>query len=353
MHSTDSPFTLTIDWLAFTLPVRVPHDTMLLLGGDWTKSEHGFRGYPSSWMTAGANRGIGKLGIGAPRAPREMHVDLSAGIVASWSSEKVRTVLQWILSHDGHFTRLDCALDDRASSVPLATILHAIKTGQCVTRAELMQRIESGSIHTGTPSGATIYLGSRRSQTLLRIYDKRLERQAKGHEDWQEYGIRWELELKKDRAHVSGQVLSHLEEADWIGFVVGVFRSHVDFRDTNREESDANRCQAPLLDWWLLLTEGFQKARLVVEKEDQTLAQVKLWLSQSIAPMLALCVAQPGGQAWLAQVLVVGKSRWKDKHRRLLATLQPERSVSNNLGNDADIPFQEGERVSQGSPFLP
>ena len=40
------PFTLTIDWLAFTLPSGSVEDTMHILGGDWTKSEVGFRGYP-------------------------------------------------------------------------------------------------------------------------------------------------------------------------------------------------------------------------------------------------------------------------------------------------------------------
>jgi DNA relaxase NicK len=313
-----APFTLTIDWLAFTLPIGVPHDTMHILGGDWTKSEVGFRGYPRSWMTVGMGHGVGKIGTGALRAPREVHVDLSGGIVASWPIEKVRTILQWVLNHDGHFTRLDCALDDRASLVPLFTISDAVDAGQCVTRADRVQRISSGSIHKGTPSGETIYLGSPHSQTLLRIYDKRLERQAKEHEDWQEYGIRWELELKKDRAQKCGQVLSFLEEADWLEFMVGVLRSYVDFRDTSREEADEHRCRALLLDWWLLLTEGFKKARIVVEKEPQTLAQAKLWVSRSVAPTLAMCAEHPDGQAWLAHILMVGKSRWKDRHRRLL-----------------------------------
>lgn len=315
-----APFTLTIDWLAFTLPVGSVQDTMHVLGGDWIKSEVGFRGYPVSWITASASRGVGKLGTGALRAPREVHVDLSAGIVASWPIEKVRTVLQWVSSRDGHFTRLDCALDDRTSRVPLSTIREAVDAGQCVIRADRMQRIASGSIHKGAPSGETIYLGSPHSQTLLRIYDKRLERQAKEQKDWQDYGIRWELELKKDRAQVCGQALSFLEEADWLEFMVGVLRSYVDFRDTSREEEDEHRCRAPLLDWWLLLTEEFKKARLVVEKEPHTLAKVKLWVSRSIAPTLAMCVEHPGGHAWLEHVLVVGKSRLKEKHRRLLNT---------------------------------
>ena len=124
---------------------------------------------------------------------------------------------------DGHLTRLDCALDDRNSCVPLSRIRQAIATGQGVTRADRMQRTSSSSIHKAIPSGETLYLGSPHSQTLLRIYDKRLELQAKEREEWQDYGIRWELELKKDRAQVCGQVLSYLEETDWLEFIVAYF----------------------------------------------------------------------------------------------------------------------------------
>ena len=56
-----------------------------------------------------------------------------------------------------------------------------------------MQRISSRSIHQDTPSGETIYVGSPQSQTLLRVYDKLLESQAKQREDWQDYGIRFDL----------------------------------------------------------------------------------------------------------------------------------------------------------------
>ncbi len=126
--------------------------------------------------------------------------------------------------------------------------------------------------------------------------------------------------MKKDRAQVCGQVLSYLEETDWLEFMVGVLRRYVDFRATTRDEEDECRYRAPLLDWWLLLTDGFKKGRLVVEKEPQTLAKAKLWVSRSVSPTLAMCVEQPGGLAWLEQVLVVGKSRLKEKHRRLLKT---------------------------------
>ena len=50
---------------------------------------------------------------------------------------------------------------------------------------------------------------------------------------------------------------------------MGVLRGYVDFRATTRDEEEEFRYRAPLLDWWLLLTDGFKKGRLVVEKEAQ------------------------------------------------------------------------------------
>ncbi len=47
-----SPFTLTIDWLAFTCLLAPSQDTMEMTQGNWTKSDTGFRGYPDSWITA-------------------------------------------------------------------------------------------------------------------------------------------------------------------------------------------------------------------------------------------------------------------------------------------------------------
>jgi DNA relaxase NicK len=342
-----SPFSLIIDWLSFTIPNVTVKETMAILEGEWSKSQAGFRGYPLSWITVASDRGVGKLGTGAPRFPLEVHVDLSAGIVSAWPTIKVRTVLQWILSHDGHLTRLDCALDDRTCTVQLQTIKGAIENGQCVTRADRMHIIASRSIHKGTPSGETVYLGSPHSQTLLRIYDKRAEQQAKERNGWEAYGIRWELQLKQERAQVCGQVLAYLEETDWLEFIIGVLRSYVDFRDTNREEADEDRYRAPLLGWWQELTDGFRKGRLVIEKDEQSLPKVKRWVKQSVAPMLAvICAQDPDGQAWLEKQIVSAVGRWKPKHRALANSRQ--KKTDRFAGGNA--PSQGGEGVSEDSP---
>ena len=345
------PFTLTIDWLAFTLPSGSVEDTMHILGGDWTKSEVGFRGYPLSWLSAGAGRGVGKLGTGALRAPREVHVDLSAWIVASWPLEKVRTIMQWVLKGEGHLTRLDCALDDRNSSVPLSTIRHASEAGQCVTLADRMQRILSGSIHKGTPSGETLYLGSPHSQTLLRIYDKRLELQFKEREDWQEYGIRWELELKRigprcvDRSSLFWRKPTGLNL--WSGSFgpMSIFEKPFEMRGRVSVSGPAPRLVAAA-------HRRVQERRLVVEKDAQTLPKIKRWVSQRVAPMLAvICAADPGGHAWLENQTVVGKRQWKGTHRGLLKKENPS-SSKQDAGGDAGAPFQGGEGGVVRLPLL-
>jgi phage replication initiation protein len=341
------PFTLTIDWLSFTLPTGTVKATLEVLEGEWIKDKGGFRGYPQCWMTVGSDRGVGKLGTGAERAPLEIHVDLSAGIVSSWPPSKVRAVLQWVRKQHGHLTRIDCALDDRNSTVPLTTIKQAIDAGQCVTRADRLQVIASSSIHKGTPQGETLYVGSPHSQTMLRIYDKRAELQTKGRADWESHGVRWELQLKQDRAQVCGQVLAHIEESDWLEFIIGVLRSYVDFRDTSREELDDDRYRSPLLGWWKELTEDFRKGRLVIEKETQSIPKVKRWVKQSVAPMLAvICAHHPDGQAWLEKQIISAVRRWKTKHRALANSRSTRNNKDSSAGGDAGVPSQGGEGVS-------
>ncbi|MGB4996586.1 MAG: replication initiation factor domain-containing protein, partial [Nitrospira sp.] len=254
----DSGFTLTIDWLAFTVLASNPEETMRVLGGDWSKAKGGFRGYPLSWMRSDGLRGVGKLGTNAPRRPNEIHVDLSGGLASALTLDQIRTLLQWVHKQQGHVTRIDCALDDRAGTVPVRTIREAVAAGQCVTRAAQVRHIVSNLTHgTGATTGETMYFGSPQSQTLLRIYDKRLELQSKGQENWPEYGTRWELELKKDRAEQCARALATLDETDWKELVIGLLRSYVDFRQTSNH-ADEERYRAPMLEWYALLTEGFQ-----------------------------------------------------------------------------------------------
>jgi phage replication initiation protein len=334
----DYGFTLSIDWLAFTVLASGPQETMTVLGGDWSRAKGGFRGYPLSWIRSDGLHGVGKLGTNAPRRPNEIHVDLSGGLVSALTLDQVRVLLKWVHAQQGHVTRIDCALDDRAGTVPVSTIREAVSAGQCVTRAAQVRHIVSNLTHgTGATTGETMYFGSPQSQTLLRIYDKRLELRSKAQENWQEYGTRWELELKKDRADQCARALATLDEADWKEFVIGLLRSYVDFRQIPKDAEDEERYRAPVLEWYALLTEGFQKGRLAQETQVQTLQDVKRWVSDTLTPMLAVICATPGGEEWLLQEIVRGIPRWKDRHRNLLK--QPPTRFHRSAGGHAGSPW--------------
>ena len=318
----DRIFTVILDWLAFTVPQATVDEIGELLGGEWFETPTGFRGYPTCWLTNQGRHGVGKLGTGAPRSSKEIHVDLSAGMVSTWKESKIRTVLAWVFRRGGHITRMDVAVDDRAGLVSIAQVKQAVNAGQAVTRSQKFQVIAGSSLRDGTSTGDTLYFGSRESQTMLRVYDKRLELEQKGRFEAKDYGVRWELELKQDRAQACAKALLTLPPEDWREFLVGVLRSYVDFRETSRDAKPWEKYRAALLPWWQALTEGFKRCRLVVEKVQQTLDEVCQWLGQSISAMLALAYFHRGEQ-FLQQLIYTGSKKWKARH---LAMLHEERS---------------------------
>jgi phage replication initiation protein len=176
-------------------------------------------------------------------------VDLSGGLASALTLDQIRTLLKWVHKQQGHVTRIDCALDDRAGTVPVSTIREAVSAGQCVTRAAQVRHIVSNLTHgTGATTGETMYFGSPQSQTLLRIYDKRLELQSKGQENWQDYGTRWELELKKDRAEQCAKSIGNVRRSrlegvgDRLAPVLCGFPA-----DFPKDAEDEERYRAPML----------------------------------------------------------------------------------------------------------
>ena len=147
----DRIFTETLDWLAFTVPQATVDEIGPVVGGEWFETTTGFRGYPTCWLTNQGRHGVGKLGTGAPRNAKEVHVDLSAGIVSTWDEAKIRSVLTWVFARGGHITRMDVALDDRAAGVSIAQIKQAVDAGQAVTRSQKFQVLPGPRCATARP----------------------------------------------------------------------------------------------------------------------------------------------------------------------------------------------------------
>ncbi len=308
-----------VDWLAFTVTDSFSVQQVIeWLGFDFMqfsqaprgamgyKSMYRLDGHPVSVLFDGAdNMGIhvnisgSAVGccVAAYRRKLQQMDDLPEG-----SEDVDMAALRRFLSdimEIGHITRLDLAVDDKGD-------------GQYFTCTELEKYLQNGNVvskfrkwHTdidyrmgGGIIGYTIYLGSRKSDCFLRIYDKRLEQEAKRQkqeekcpeiphddamsvppqEEKSEPWTRWEFELKDERAAAAARMLVAGGEIGTV--VVGVLANY--FRII--EFTDENRSRCAVLPKWAAFIDGVESIRLYVPEEPKNLDDKLEWIDKQVLP---------------------------------------------------------------------
>jgi len=94
-------------------------------------------------------------------------------------------ILSWSLDKGAVIKRLDAALDVKESGLKVGTFAGYVEKGRFLSRAKSGRRVYELTGH-----GDTVYLGSRSSLRMLRVYDKAAEQRLEI--DW----LRFELESK-------------------------------------------------------------------------------------------------------------------------------------------------------------
>jgi phage replication initiation protein len=309
-------FEVSIDWLRFTIPSIDVKDVLARFLGTFRESTVSRNGYTKAFFLENGDKGQLAVFTGK-KGSREVHVDISGKVVGGWDYEYIQELCKFVRDKAGHFGRIDVAFDDKVSSVTLETVEAAVRSGQAVKRSKKWRKVEECDEENQT-TGLCLYFGSRQSDTFARTYDKAAEQRSAGatvEGKWH----RWELEIKNGRAHSFGLTLACITAEQFKEFSVGVLRSAIDFRDTNYSEEPWQRCTAKPLPWWAELTEGFKKARIVVQKLQKKIEDVKQWAAQSLAPILAVLAASPdAGDEWIRKMIVTGPDRWKQRHYDLL-----------------------------------
>jgi hypothetical protein len=203
-------------------------------------------------------------------------------------------------------TRLDVAWDVPREVVTPAQVRDAFLVGDVVSRihrAEVEGRpgeIAGWSEHRNG-EGHTVYLGSRSSGRMLRVYDRRGP-------------TRVELEVKGDRAALLwGWLLEHAE-ADWSAAAMSHLRDFVDFRVQDSTE----QCRRTLLPWWAGIVAGADRKALPISRKPVSLDGLGRWARHSLAAVLAVLEATEG-PGYLVDLTLHGRSRWTRRHRGLLA----------------------------------
>ena len=331
---------ISIDWLSWTLSEPCSVDDALSMMGysmaDFQLLPTGLKGYLSQLRHNVFPISIqydGREGMG-------IHVDVSGSAITDMMTHFYRSRLaptpfhasayetdsfEFTVLHDvlaqikarGHITRLDLAIDDYGESYYSMRELHNIfSERQFVSKFRNWKELVK---YRGRDvAGHTIYLGSRSSDIMLRIYDKQLETMEKalacGTAPDTTPWVRWELELKKDRAVqaadliISGKTVAHV--------AVGILSNYL--RIIDLDNSRSSRCTVS--EKWTRFIDGISKLHLYRQEPAKTLDDMKHWLERQVAPTLATVTLSSGGSIdYIYSLLKLGSCRLRNHQVEIIS----------------------------------
>lgn len=328
----NTDLTVSVDWLAFTVtdPAYDVRSVMEFLGFDvsfFHDTGHGAMGYKSLHK-------LGDYAVSVLSDGREdmgIHVSIGGSAVshvlqsfwqsqfcfkqpfsddlgADWDSVSdgaLRSFLRSVLEI-GRFTRIDLALDDRKVHFTPDNLRQYVHNNQIVSKFRRGRRVEEFEIATDKRTGDTFYLGSRQSDTMLRVYDKQLEHNNKHPEDlvdtpW----IRWEFEFLDKRACGLAQTIIDTEVLGDVFFQVLNNYVRIIVHD------DSNRSRCSMLKEWAEFITTVQKLSLYCPPTPKTLEDKKNWVIQQVLPTLTGIIIADGYK------LDIIMNYWDDSIRRM------------------------------------
>ena len=206
----------------------------------------------------------------------------------------------------GQITRLDIAIDDIGERYYSLDELHNIFVQKHYVSKFRSWREISEHDNKYYKTGHTIYFGSRSSNIMFRVYDKRLEQISKKQvleadlSPW----VRWEIELKTVRAM---QTASLLVAGDSLGNVaIGILSNY--FRVIEPDNVRLDRCSTSPK--WNEFINSVSAIRLYLPTAPKTLEQTRSWLMKQVAPSFSAVIKASGGDMDFAyKMLASGSNR--------------------------------------------
>lgn len=304
---------LSVDWISWTLAETETVDDAILMMGfepeDFKIQPRGLNGYRSQMRHVSHSISVqfdGNKNMG-------IHIDVSGSAVYalltqfyeshlkrtvfgtdgfetdSFESTVLRELMKEIKQY-GHITRLDLAVDDIGTNYYSLPELHDLfESGLYVSRFRSWKE----TLEHGKFPGHTIYLGSRTSSAMLRIYDKQAEQNKKlisADMPPVEYSwVRWELELKRERAQSVLELVINGHDIAYL--TMGILANYLSIieNDCSRKE----RCS--IAKKYQEFINNIGKISLYSSPSEKTIDDTKKWLVRQVAPSLAKIALADGG----------------------------------------------------------
>ena len=249
-----------LDWLSITSKIHTPQHFIELLGMqdcDWQEIQ-GANGYRDRLYYDHCSihyNGREDMGVWLELSGQGCRVFESLG------HGDYNILFQEVVSEpsDMHVTRLDLAFDDHSGILDMPTLMaDTMAIGDDRKPLCFVSRFRKREVvwshEDDLYPAVSVQHGRKSSDTMIRIYDKAMERGYLDGRHW----IRLELQLRDDRAF---QAVERLFSGEAVGpLMLGVVYNYLRYVDD--PGSDSNRWRWPLTSYWADLCAGVGRIRL-------------------------------------------------------------------------------------------
>lgn len=307
MKSDISQNVILWDWLTISCKDDDPEVWMQLLGMEnspWELLDHGANGYRQAYFFGSISIWFdGQPGMGCC-------VNMSGQGCRSFEehgSGDYHSLFQMVIDNPErfHITRVDIAFDDHSGILDIEQIAQDTEDRLFVSRFR-RERIEK-DFKDGRP-GLTVYHGSKKSDVMIRIYDKAAERGLPETQHW----IRIEMQLRDDRA------LQFVSQQISIGVLFrGVLLNYVRYVDDPGNDSNCSRW--PLKDYWQQLVDEVERIQIFVKPGvEYNVSQLDHFVFDQAASALH-CAVKLYGATYVVQRVLDKDISENKKYMRLLS----------------------------------
>lgn len=199
-----------------------------------------------------------------------------------------------------NLTRLDLALDTTDNI--LSKMLDSISNNLFSSRSQSIRVISS---YTNSYLQAdTLYIGSRSSLLMVRVYNKALEQGLDA--DW----YRIEIVFKKERIRLAVPFLRQGVPHAFAGILNNYFRP--------LECLKSQKCRSPTADYWVDFLGSVAKISIFEQPQAPSIEDKYAWIVSQVEPTIAMLSLAFGNSQWLSALAERGKDRLREKDYKLI-----------------------------------
>ena len=325
LDGTEPPLTLLLDYVRIRFPTmdirHVIEDVLWLKMKYMVQEDHAFYSYTSMYV-------LGDIAVmTSPMEEKGVLLELKGKGCRQFEAYLKGQQRSWYeffrecLKEKAVFKRIDLAVNDLVGLLDIPCLSEKCENEECVSVFRSFKAYRSGElVRAREPDkasmGATLYIGSMKSDLYFCIYEKDYEQLVKAGIPIEDAEIknRFEIRLKNDRAYFAVYDLISCENPEQTAF--GIINRYIRFvdRDDSRPREDW-----PLNSMWAaFIGTHRERLKLTAKPEPYTLQKTLNWLSHQVAPSwkMLLELDRKAGTDVLEEMLAATKLG--DKHRKII-----------------------------------